>query len=526
MTATAYAARRSSPCRLLLLLLLVALVAPVRAATKNILLVIADDYGADASSLYDSTNTGAVLPPTPNIAALASQGVVFRNAYANPVCSPTRACLLTGRHGFRTGVGDALVGAGSAELAATEFTLPRAFTIAAPGYSLAQFGKWHLATGNNSPLTVGGWTNFSGSLQGAVTSYTNWTKVVNGSATMNYPNYATTDIVNNATAWIVARGTNPWLAWVAFNAPHAPLHKPPTNLAPHYATLPGTAADINARPALYFDAMTEAMDTEIGRLLAAVDRTNTHIIFLGDNGTPANVLQPPYPAGRGKDTLYEGGTKVPLIISGPAVANPGRTNDTLAHAVDLFTTILELVGINSTATVPSNVTLDSQSLLAVLQTTNTLARYVYAEKFDTSTPTSADGRTLRNAQFKLIQFNSGTEQFYDLLSDPYEVTNLLNTALSAVPLANYYALTMKLGDFQTALAPPVITGLARSNEQFIVTVQRNLTNRYGLWRATALDGLNWAPLTNALIVTNDASRVTLTDTNASAAQNFYRVLAR
>src|SRR5436189_4839453 len=73
---------------------------------KNILLIIADDYGADSSSLYNSTNNGASLPPTPNIATLAASGVVFRNAYAYPVCSPTRSCLLTGQYGFRTGIGD------------------------------------------------------------------------------------------------------------------------------------------------------------------------------------------------------------------------------------------------------------------------------------------------------------------------------------------------------------------------------------------------------------------------------------
>src|SRR4051794_13703782 len=93
------------------------------AAQQNILLIIADDYGVDSSSLYNSTNTGASLPPTPNIVSLAQSGVLFRNAYANPICSPTRACLITGRYGFRTGIGDVIVGAGSAVLTSSEFTL-------------------------------------------------------------------------------------------------------------------------------------------------------------------------------------------------------------------------------------------------------------------------------------------------------------------------------------------------------------------------------------------------------------------
>ena len=499
-----------------------------RAASQNILLIIADDYGVDSSSLYNSTNNGAQLPPTPNLAALASQGVVFSRAYANPVCSPTRSCILTGQFGFRTGVGDVIENGPG--LTTNAYTLPKAFTNnGALGYNLMQFGKWHLASGPNSPRNVGGWTNFSGSLQGQlITSYTNWTKVINGTSFPNYTNYATLDVMMDVTNWLSTRGTNPWFAWVAFNAPHTPLHLPPTNLCPHYANLSGTAGDIAAHPTNYFDAMIEAEDICIGTILAQVNLTNTHVIFLGDNGTANNVIQPPYSNTRAKDTLYEGGTHVPLIIAGPAVVNPGRTNNTPANMVDVFATILDMAGINLAATVPTNVTVDGQSLLSVVKTYNlTLTRYAYSELFGTNNPTAANaGRALHNAQYKLISFTSGTSEFYDLLADPYEATNLLNTAMTATQLGNYYALVMKLGDYQIALAPPVITGLARSNAQFIITVQRNLTNRYGLWRAGSFDALAWAPLTNALVVTNNSTTVTLTDTNTTAAQNFYRVIAQ
>lgn len=359
-------------------LLLFMFVISAAATPKNILLIIADDYGVDSSPLYNSTNNGASLPPTPNIVSLAQSGVLFRNAYANPVCSPTRACLLTGRYSFRTGVEDVVAGAGSATLSASEFTLPEAFAAnSALGYNLAQFGKWHLANGPNTPNTIGGWTNFAGSLIGAITSYTNWTKTVNGVSGIT-TNYATTDLVNDAMSWIQARGTNPWFAWVAFNAPHTPLHLPPTNLCPHYATLSGTASDITANPRKYFEAMTEAMDTEIGRLLTSVDRANTHIIFLGDNGTQG-VVQPPYPANRDKGTLYEGGIHVPFIIAGPSVMNPGRTNDTPVGAVDVFSTILDMAGINRATTIPTHLTIDGQSLLPLLTNAATLSGYSYSE---------------------------------------------------------------------------------------------------------------------------------------------------
>jgi arylsulfatase B len=496
----------------------------VSAAQQNILLIIADDYGADSSSLYNSTNNGASLPPTPNIEALARAGVIFRNAYANPICSPTRACLITGRHGFRTGIGDVIVGAGSGTLTAAEFTLPEAFAAnSGLGYQLAQFGKWHLHNGPNSPSTIGGWPHFSGPLMGGIASYTNWNKTVNGTATANYTNYATTDLVNDATAWIQAQTNKPWFAWVAFNAPHTPLHKPPNSLCPHYTSLSGTTADINANPRRYFEAMIEAMDTEIGRLLAAVDRTNTHIIFLGDNGTLNSVIQPPFPGSRAKGSLYEGGVKVPFVVAGPAVTNPGRTNDTLVHAVDLFATILEMAGINPAATLPANRTLDSQSILGAVQGVSNLTRHVYVEKFGPETPTP-DGRLLRNGQFKLIQFTGAAEEFYDLLADPYEQTNLFGGTLTATQWANYYSLEMRLGLYQTTLMAPTITNFSRTGTQFSVTVPRT-TNTHRLWRADVLGELAWSPVTNAVSLTN-GSNVMLTDTNAAGAAAFYRVEAR
>ena len=143
-------------------------------AADNVLLIILDDYGADSSPLYN-TNAAASFPPTPKITALAQSGVVFQNAYAQPVCSPTRACMLTGRYSFRTGVGEAFI-AGATPLSAGEFTLPEAFAAnAALGYQCAQFGKWHLSNGMSSPNTIGSWPLFKGPIQGALPDYYNWT---------------------------------------------------------------------------------------------------------------------------------------------------------------------------------------------------------------------------------------------------------------------------------------------------------------------------------------------------------------
>ena len=517
---------QASVLRLLAILILAVVACTgIAAAAQNILLIIADDYGVDSSSLYN-TNSSASLPPTPAIASLAQSGVLFRNAYAYPVCSPTRSCLITGRYGFRTGIGDVIVGAASPMLTAAEFTLPEAFAAnASLGYQLAHFGKWHLNNAPASPNTIGRWPHFAGSLIGALASYTNWSKTVDGVSNIT-TNYATTDLVNDALAWIQGQGTKPWFAWIAFNARHTPLHKPPNNLCPHYTTLSGTAADINAHPRLYFEAMVEAMDTEMNRLLAGVDRANTHILFLGDNGTAGQVIQPPFPSTRGKSTLYEGGIHVPFIIAGPAVVNPGRTNTTLVNAVDVFATTLDLAGINMSNTVPAGVTLDSKSLVPTLQSNTRLSRYAYAEIFGSNIATNEGGRALRDDQFKLLRFSDRHEEFYDLTSDPYEATNLLANPLTATQLGHYYNLTIALGDYQNILTPPAITTWSQANHQFTITLQRSTNLTYSLWRAPILDPLAWSPLTNAIAVTNSLTTLTLTDPAANANASFYRVMAQ
>ena len=491
-------------------------------AQQNILLIIADDYGIDSSSLYN-TDAAASQPPTPTIDSLATKGVLFRNAYSSPVCSSTRACIMTGRYGFRTGIGAVVGGStGSPPLAASEQTLPEALASSST-YELAQFGKWHLAMGMNTPLVRGGWTNYAGGLGGGVGDYADWTKTINGTSTPNNTNYATSDVVDDAVDWIQARGTNSWFAWVAFNAPHTPFHKPPDGLH-SYDGLSGTQTDINQNPRPYYEAMVEAMDTEMARLLAAVNLTNTHVLFVGDNGTPNQVLQPPYPSDRAKGSLYEGGIHVPMIVSGPAVLNPGRTNETLVHVVDLFGTILDLAGIDVAATIPPGTTVDSHSFLSMVEQDKVESRDVYAELFGGNFGDNTTGRVLRNDRFKLIQFTDGSEEFYDLESDPYEGTNLLAGVMDAVELANYHSLTFKMANYQDALAQPVINDSFMTNGVYTLRVTGESNLSYVLWRTTTFDPLDWAPVTNAVVISNGPTSVGITDPDGAAAAGFYRVL--
>ncbi len=446
----------------------------------NVLFIIADDYGLDASSLYN-TSPGVSLPPTPNIASLAAGGVKFTNAYAYTVCSPTRSSILTGRYGFRTGTGNVVATTSNNLLQASEFTLPEAFAAnSSLNYQLKQFGKWHLGGNSQAPSAVGGWPSFAGSLLGQIPDYNAWTKVVTdgtgpGTSSTATTTYATTDTVNDARDFINAQTTagKPWVAWVAFNAPHTPLHLPAKSLRPTttYDSLSGTAADITANPLSYYNAMIEAMDFEIGRLLteAGVDFSKTDVIFIGDNGTPPQVLQSPYPSGRGKDTLYEGGIRVPFIVRGPDVVSPGRNSSALTHVVDIYSTILEIAGINVSATVPGGVTIDSSSLLPVLQNQSVTRPYVFGEEFDVADATLG-GRCLRDSQYKVIRKRTGADEFYDLLADPYEATNLLAGgvgAMTAPRQAAYNALITQLGTYNTA--PTISTVGAQSTQPSTAT---------------------------------------------------------
>jgi len=150
-----------------ILIALLVLASSGSAQTNNILLLIADDLGWDNLSSFN-TNSAASIPYTPNITKLAQSGVAFTHFYARPSCSQSRACIITGRDSFRTGVGCAIGGGHTPSLLTNEYTLPRALATNAPQYALASFGKWHLAgtTTNlydtDSPHLTGGWTNYQG----------------------------------------------------------------------------------------------------------------------------------------------------------------------------------------------------------------------------------------------------------------------------------------------------------------------------------------------------------------------------
>lgn len=209
---------------------------------------------------------------------------------------------------------------------------------------------------------------------------------------------------------------------MAYNAPHTPFHLAPTDLHSQ-GNLPTDQSSIDARPTPYFMSAVEAMDSELGRLLNSLsteERNNTIIIFIGDNGTPNQVVQTPYSSMRAKGSIYQGGVNVPMIVSGVGVSRMGERESALVHTTDLFATIANIAGvsiqeINNSASFYNLVSDDTASKRT----------YVYTERSNNGV-----SYAIRDANYKLIVNDNGTEQFYKISTDPYEGSNLIGTTLS------------------------------------------------------------------------------------------------
>jgi arylsulfatase A-like enzyme len=391
----------------------------------NVLIVIADDLGADLSPCYAADAVSA-----PTIEALCQDGVVFDQAWSMPVSSPTRAAILTGRYGYRTGVGD-LVQRVDDAISRSEFTLPQAVEAADLPHATANFGNWDLGDNSELPNLIG-WDWFSGLLHGSAISYDTEQKVVNGT-TQGVDDYLTTDNVNDAIDWISHRDKVPWLIWLAFNAPHEPFHLPPTDLH-EFDDLSGLAEDISADPRPYYDAALQALDTELGRLLESIEPQvleQTTIIFISDNGSPS-ALYPVEVDEDGKEieprlagTLYEGGVHIPFVIAGNGVTDPGRRSDALVHTVDLFSTVLDLLGTSADEVESGGEAIDSVSLTPILDGSGGSVRTrLYAERFGPTGDRELSGVATRDERYKVIQYEDGSVEAYDLVEDPLEETDI------------------------------------------------------------------------------------------------------
>ncbi len=396
----------------------------------NVLLIVADDLGVANVGAYRQS---ATAPPTPNLDALAQRGVLFRAAYANPVCSPSRACVQTGRHGFRTGVGYSIIPfhPGTPALPLAEWTLPEVLDAGRSGYAHAAIGKWHLgdpSTGGALAPNLAGWAHYAGLLDGAVSDNYAWPRTVNGTTAISSI-YATTQMVDDTLAF-VQTAREPWVCVLNLLAPHSPYQAPPALL--HTYNLAGL--DPRTTPLPFYKAAIQAMDTELGRLFRGLGATlnNTNVLFTSDNGTSGEVAEAPYSRYRVKGTTYEGGIHVPLLAAGPDVLQPGRDETALVSVVDLFSTICELCGVQPARIVPPQTTLDGISFARHLRQANQpWARVsVFSEFFVFRSPGRGGESSLRDARFKLIrtyqQNGPPFDELYDLTLDPLESHELLS----------------------------------------------------------------------------------------------------
>lgn len=384
------------------------------ANATNYVVALLDDVGVDKLAVYHS---GPEVPSTPTLDALARRGVVFRTAWATPTCSPTRAAALTGRRAERTGLGAGVPpGPG---LSADEVSI--ADVLRGAGYATAAIGKWHLNHEPRHPLDLGFDTHRGARSNVGPRGYFDWRKFVDGEDQGRQTRYATSDTADDAIHWIEQQ-TGPWFLWLQFNAPHPPLHSPPAHLH--------TRGDLSkASASTVYAAMLEATDTELGRVVAAAGEDTTFLI-MGDNGTYGRAISAPFDNQHGKRTVYEGGVRVPLIVSGPDVprANRGQQSDALVQSSDLFATVTELAGFPASAE-------DSVSFASQLRDPSKPGRSaVYTSRFrpNGGPPSKTEYvRAARNERFKLIRGPGTNEELYDLSRDPHESQNLLARPLAA-----------------------------------------------------------------------------------------------
>ena len=366
----------------------------------------------------DTSVYGSQFYQTPNTDRLASQGMRFTQAYAAcPVCSPTRASILTGKYPARLHLTDWIPGHKKpwARLRVPDWTMrlePSEVTIAEAlkpaGYTTGCIGKWHLG---NAP-------EFLPDKQGF-----DFAKVL-PTKTENDPKSAAT-ITNLALQFLDNNKDKPFFLYVAHHAVHLPIEAPKETIAKYEALKKPGLAQSNAA----YAAMVDLTDACVGKVLQRLDELrladHTVVIFMSDNGGLArgkdkNQPTSNLPLREGKGTLYEGGVREPLIVRWPGAVKPGSTCATPVISVDFYPTILEIAGL---AKAPDQI-LDGLSLVPLLKGGATLKRdalYWHYPHYHVEKPAGA----VRAGDFKLIEyFEDGRLELYNVKDDIGEKNNL------------------------------------------------------------------------------------------------------
>ena len=314
------------------------------AQQPNIVLIVADDLGYGDLSSY-----GAEDLHSPALDSLAASGIRFTQFYANsPVCSPTRASLLSGRYPPLAGVPGVIRTHESnnwGNLAQNIELLPEKLRLR--GYHTSMVGKWHLGLNAPQRPVDRGFDHFEGFLGDMMDDYYNHRRhginyMRRGEEVIHPEGHATDLFTDWAVHYIDSRtvSTAPFFLYLAYNAPHTPI-QPPEEWVTKVQQREGNIDEARAK----LVALIEHMDHGIGKVMAALKENgfydNTLVVFVSDNGGQLNVGARNGPLRDGKGTVYEGGIRVPAIASWPGNIAPGTTSDALLTTMDIYPTLLE-----------------------------------------------------------------------------------------------------------------------------------------------------------------------------------------
>jgi len=403
------------------------LVAPIGAQSAtgkpNVVLIMMDDLGYGDLGSY-----GAPDAKTPNIDRLAREGVRLTDAYANgPVCTPTRAALMTGRYQQRYGLEWVVtVTDTQAILPVTGTSLPA--LLKANGYATALVGKWHLGFKREYGPLAHGFDAFFGFLEAAHDYYVGG--LYEDTTRVQPRGYLTDEITDRSVAFIARQRSAPFFLEVAYNAVHWPFqppNRPPKDTA-NRRGLELRQLPIHSPPATRADylQMLERADEGVGKILAALERAgltrNTLVIFTNDNG--GEWLSRNAPFFHRKGTLWEGGIRVPLIMRWPGKLPAGKTSAQVALTMDVTASILSATG----TVPPQSYRPDGIDLLPVLRgRVPTIERRVFwrlpPQALPSLAPNSRQQRVVRAGHMKLLVEGSNFFLF-DLATDPGERKDL------------------------------------------------------------------------------------------------------
>jgi arylsulfatase A-like enzyme len=390
--------------------MLLLLVTPAQAARPNVVLVNADDLGINDLGCY-----GRKDHATPNLDRLARQGLRFTSAYcAQPICSPSRAALLTGKHPARLHLTTYLPGRPDTnaqkllhpkirmELPLEETTIAEVFREA--GYATACIGKWHLGGKGFGPGEQGFDFVFAGR--------------ANTMPSVSEGGKGEYELTARAIEFLEAKRGKPFFLYLAHNSPHIPLAAKPELVKKN-------AVAFNP----VYAAVIETLDDAVGKLLARLDELrlaeDTIVLFMSDNGglhVPEGREDPPThntPYRAGKGFLYEGGLRVPLIVRWPGKIKPGVTAAPVVNT-DLLPTLCDLAGLKAPAG------LDGVSFAGLLTGKGEPeARTLYWHFPHYNNQGGRPSGAVREGVWKLIEFyDTGASELYRLDEDIGESKNL------------------------------------------------------------------------------------------------------